>query len=319
MLVDGAGKHIVDMLTIDRSLSGIASASSILDTSNYTFFAISFGKDAAGYGQHAHRVVSPSSDFIIKAVSYRESTVSSYQSSATASALELTYKLLPASPSPLDKRLEFSSTAPSSNAHDLGQCLNSVRDINLSSSYNIIGCFPNATGTNFWIVSSASNATGTRICSGVLSSFFNTHNLMDPSGFLTFAPGDATTQNSLLAANTYTNGAIVSMAQTFPNPTVYFRLYSGDAGALALFGGVYHLGLWTLDIKEMLKQGYNPPYIYNALNNIRKYRLFSKKTFNRDLLFVKDNGTTAGFNSHFSNNGASTGTPITITWTIKFV
>ena len=43
MLVDGAGELLADAMTVSPSLSGISSASSILDTSNYTIQAISFG------------------------------------------------------------------------------------------------------------------------------------------------------------------------------------------------------------------------------------------------------------------------------------
>ena len=54
LLVDGAGESIVDMLTVSPSLSGIPSASALLDTSNYTIQAISFGKDASAYQFNAH-------------------------------------------------------------------------------------------------------------------------------------------------------------------------------------------------------------------------------------------------------------------------
>ena len=59
MLVDGAGELIVDVMTANRSLSGIPSASAILDTSNYTLHAISYGKDADGFRNHAHKILSP--------------------------------------------------------------------------------------------------------------------------------------------------------------------------------------------------------------------------------------------------------------------
>ena len=54
IVVDGAGEIIVDMLTTTPSLSGIESASAILDTSNYTIQAMTFGKDEEGYKRHAH-------------------------------------------------------------------------------------------------------------------------------------------------------------------------------------------------------------------------------------------------------------------------
>ena len=54
LVVDGAAQTIVDMLTVSPSLSGIPSASALLDTSNYTIQAMSFGKGADQYTQYAH-------------------------------------------------------------------------------------------------------------------------------------------------------------------------------------------------------------------------------------------------------------------------
>ena len=63
LLVDGAGATIADIMTISPSLSGVnspvpalthATASAILDASNYRVQAISFGKDASAYHLNAH-------------------------------------------------------------------------------------------------------------------------------------------------------------------------------------------------------------------------------------------------------------------------
>ena len=56
MIVDGAGKTIADAMTVSRSLSGIedTATSSILDASNYTVQAISFGKDLETFSKYAH-------------------------------------------------------------------------------------------------------------------------------------------------------------------------------------------------------------------------------------------------------------------------
>ena len=260
---------------------------------------------------------------IIRVLSYESPSVSSYHTSATASALSDTYKLLPNSIKPLDTRLESKSTitAYSTNVPDVGQCLNSYLNSSLSSYSNLIGCFPAASGSNYWIISSTTNPSINLIISGTLSSVYNQQKIMDSSGFLTFAPGPLSAQNKLYENNDYfsfLSGALRTVPVQFPEKIrIAWGLYPGDAGSLLLFGGIYHVGLWYLDLKEMLKQGYYPPYNFNALNNIRKYKLFAKKTFNKDLLYLNDSGSNSGFKSVFEQNGLSVGC-IRYIWDMKF-
>lgn len=56
MIVEGAAKTLADIMTLSPSLSGIEDhgTSSILDTSNYTIQAISFGKDLDTFSKHGH-------------------------------------------------------------------------------------------------------------------------------------------------------------------------------------------------------------------------------------------------------------------------
>lgn len=312
MLVDGAREIIANVMTANRSLSQIPSASAILDVSNYTFQAISYGKDADGFRHHAHVILSPSSDGIIKVVWYGNNSASSYQSHVTASALSATYKQYPESPLPTNKRLESKSTLPNYTYRvpDVGQCINAFKasidqddteQLGLYYKAHLVGCFPYASGTQFIITSSVTDPKSNIICSGILSSTYNALNLMDASGFLTFASGNASTHKTLSNASGFSSGALRVYS---PNKvTVQWYLPSGDAGGLLLFGGVYHIGLWCLDLKEMLKQGYTPPYSFNSLNNIRKYKLFAKQTFNKDLLYITDvSGSIPVFNSLFTNN-----------------
>jgi hypothetical protein len=58
LLVNGAGELLADIMTVSPSLSGIEdhATSSILDSSNYTIQAISFGKDASAYQYNAHAI-----------------------------------------------------------------------------------------------------------------------------------------------------------------------------------------------------------------------------------------------------------------------
>lgn len=307
MLVDGAGEIIVDAFTANRSFASIPSASAILDTSNYTIQAISFGKDADGFRNHAHVIYTPSSSQVIKALSYEATSIRTYHTSATAQYLEdLGYKLYPESPSPIHRKLEIKSTIPnySSGVPDLGHCLNTAIHPTLSSFHHLIGCYPTSGGTDFWLFSSITTPSST-IISGTLSSFFNYYGIMDASGFLTVANGNAAYQLSLSSSADYTKGAIRVRADNFPNSiNVICRIIRGDAGSLLLFGGVYHIGLWVLDLKETLKQGITAPFNFNTLNNQRKYKLFAKKTFNKDLLFCRDDSGYSGLKDLFAIGGS---------------
>jgi hypothetical protein len=259
-------------------------------------------------------------DGIIKVLSYEPISVSSYHTLATASGLFSSYKLLPNSIKPTDTRLESNSTVTlySTNVPDVGHCLNSYLNSNLSSYSHLVGCFPAASGTKYWMISSTFNPSSNIIISGTLSSVYNQQKIMDMSGFLTFVEESLAVQNELLATENYLSGALRTTPNEFPQKIrLAWGLYPGDAGSLLLFGGIYHLGLWYLDLKEMLKQGYYPPYNFNALNNIRKYKLFAKKTFNKDLLYLNDNGSNSGFKSVFEQNALGADC-IKYIWDIKF-
>jgi len=56
LLVNGAGELLAGVMTVSPSLSGIAdhATSSILDSSNYTIQAISFGVDKVAFKNNAH-------------------------------------------------------------------------------------------------------------------------------------------------------------------------------------------------------------------------------------------------------------------------
>lgn len=326
MFVDKAGELIADVMTMNRGLASIPSASAILDTSNYTFQAISYGKDAAGFQYHAHKILSPSSDGVIKVISYGSTSFSGYQSSSTASALEFEYKLLPQSINPIDERLELRSTIPvyGSGVIDAGQYLNVAMHPTLSAFSHLIGGFAPASGSNFKVY----DQTSSLIFSGSIQSFYNVYKMMDCSGFLKFTQESLSTQQFVYdtfikpSPNTnwlsvYSAGVFRTCGGNFPRDLdIFWLLTLGDAATLNLFGGIYQIGLWCFDIKEMLKDGYYPPYNFNTLNTNRKYRLFAKKTFNKDLLYYSSN---SAFKSLFIDGTFSNNNGIVLTWKIKFI
>lgn len=322
MFVDKAGEHLADIMTLNRGLSSIPSASAILDTSNYTFQAVTFGKDADGFRYHAHKILSPSGDGIIKVTSYGNTSFSGYSTSTTASALQVVYSIYPAAPKPTDTKIEHKSTLPnySSGVSEVGHCLNAIINQSLYPYAHLIGCFPAASGTTFKILDTQGNI----IFTSSVSSFYNNYQLLDSSGYLTFynsiSPASQVSYKTGIEGGNIlyaSAGALRTVGSEFPvDVDVVLVIASGDAGALNLFGGVYHLGLWCLDIKEMLKQGYSPPFSFNPLNNIRKYKLFAKKTFNRDLISYTNN---SAFKSMFVDGVFSNNVGIIIKWKIRFV
>jgi hypothetical protein len=327
MIVDQAGEVIVDFLTLSPSLAEIPTASALLDTSNYTFQAISYGKDISGFNQHAHGYYDPELPAIV-VLSYQATSVSSYHSSAIASAIP-GYKLMPEYPHPLNTRLEQGSCRTlisGISGIDNGQCANHLFLSAYSGSYTTLGCFAPSDGVDYYVVESLNDPLSKVIYSGTLSGSYNEYGTMDGFGFLTFAPLNGSQGNTQAGLGNFTSGALLTLSSNFSSTgrvPVTWRLDAGDAGSLLLFGGVYHLGLWCLDVKQMLKDGHKPPFAFNHLNNIRKYRLFAKKTFNRDLLYMNDALGLPGFNTLFGLGNPSVDSDwnryCLYRWTIRFL
>ena len=222
MIVDKAGELIVDAFTVSPSLSGIASASAILDASNYTIRAISFGKDASGYLNHAHEPgpraieATSSADKVLRVVSHEASTalygVSSYHSSPSAtsattkfneiSSLGVSagtpYYLLPEAPNPMHARLETKSTAIAPDkglsGYNLGHNLNMlnlsaviagrrVLGASVSGASSFAGCYAPSDGIDWAILSSAS-VTATPVVTGNFKGLFNACGTMDLFGHI---------------------------------------------------------------------------------------------------------------------------------------
>ena len=126
MIVQGFGEVLTDVMTVNPALAGLPSASSILDTSNYTFQAVTFGKDADGFIRHSHAVSSTQyvngnsasgvssydSGFltVINYASDAASGASSYIPSGTYLEFSSVYDSVPNYPSVGDTRLERAST-----------------------------------------------------------------------------------------------------------------------------------------------------------------------------------------------------------------
>ena len=316
MFVQGFGEVLTDILTVNPALSELPSVSSILDTSNYTFQAVTFGKDAGGFVQHSHTVsstqyvdgesVSGASSYdsgflnIINYGSDVASGASSYVVSSTYGQFISTYNSVPNDPSPLDTRLERGSTLSTnlsdyqyaSALPDSGHYSNAILDSQLSAIWNKVGAYAPSGGAEYRFHDKDKNF----IFSGVVSGVFNKDSVIDKNGFITTCPSSVQQLEgiALVSNSNHETGSLVlssaslGIAPSAGSLVVSNRVASGDAITLVSFGSVKHVGVYCLDLKDMLASGLIPPYSYDALNNNRKYKLVAKSTILDNPLFHRD-------------------------------
>lgn len=324
MIVDGAGKHIADIMTAPSSLSVIESASAILHVSNYTIQAISFGTGKDAFSTNAHysdtsiagrinsAVLNGLSDGL-PIVNFSSITGSAYTPEAG----------LPEDPNPEATRLEMRDTSVPFNIGLIsvssvfpgnGQLVNFMPSaisqvVNQGTALSsvaagrvlgtIMGCFP----SNNTVSAIAIFPDGQELSALVGSSTFNTASSMDYSGFVTRVIGSTNSELGLISSGTipYPDGVLYEVA-----------LGPGDLQCANLYGGIYHLGLWTIDMEQSLLAGNTPPFAFDVLNNPRKYRLFCRKGFTIDLTRNSDSGVTPGFTNYNASQN------LVIKWRLKF-
>ena len=290
MTMDNTGELIVDMLTMLREISGIPTASAILDTSNYTVRAASLGKDALGYQHHAHSdLVYTSEDAIIRVLSYEDVTVCSYHTSAFASATNVA--ILPQASHPKMNRLEDASTAID-GLHNYGHNINQI------TTNKKFGCFAPSGAFEVYIVSAAL-VEGSESENVIVSGSFNNRDgfnafanpsAIDSRGFIVNTVSSMIQGKSLEDAEEY-RGLLLSYDDLWSDDTLHVRYVLGirpeDFIVLNAYGGVYNIGLWGIDLKKMLAKGMLPPYTLSASDDM-EYRLLARKSFNRDLTYYSD-------------------------------
>lgn len=290
MYTSGFGEIVVDILTTNPAIKSIASASSILDTSNYTFNAVTLGKDADGFQFHSHTVSSlvgsTYNEGFLLIRRYNTLSPSSYHSSATHNQFSATYNSVPNYPSIYDTRLERGQiTFTASGASDVGHYLNAAIDSSLSNAWNVIGGYPPSGNIGKY---KFINSSGGFVFSGNLSGVFNTLGVIDKLGYIKIADSHP---SSNAISPSFSAGPILTAYTTFsatPSLVLSVALQKGDGASLAAFGGVNHIGIYCLDIKRMLAEGLRPPYSWNNINNTRKYKLVAKITTWKDLLHHDD-------------------------------
>lgn len=336
MFTNAFGEVIATLLTVNPVLADIPSASSILDTSNYTFQAITLGKDADGWNYHAHSVSTTQyidGDSNNSASSYNDgklviinygydspSGASSYVMSATEALFSATYSSIPGPPSPYDTRLEESSTSNTAISNyeyvdsvtDLGHYTNPSLDSNLSSIWNVIGGYcPSGSANDYILFSSNAGASTAFFDSGTLQGFLNERELVDKNGYIRF------NTSALLASPTLADsrdGAYIfsGVDNTVSNAglKVGIAIPYSDAATLAAFGGIKVVGVYCLDLQAMLDSGLTPPYEWDPLNNNWIYKLVCKSVIVDNALTHTDNpdNNTAGFTDLLARNLVLSGT-----------
>lgn len=347
MLVDGAGVTLADIMTVSPSLSGIedSATSSILDASNYTIQAISFGTGSNAFKENAHYLTDNKVSYIVTALesTFVNNGIAAVANVGDGAATSYYPEVgLPSYPDPALQVLESNTnvsaivggTAVSSVFPGNGQLTNFLPSAIMSSmmentvfsstlsgftAASLLGCFPEGssapyTGSNlsYRIFRNDDDETVTNFTIPNYS-FFNEVSSMDVSGFVNMIMSSV--PDSTYDMSSTASGLTLSAeAETSPNYEGWeyveysVALAAGDVGHANIYGGIYHLGLWTIDLKKSLQNGNAPPYGFGVLNNPRKYRLFCRKGFTKNLCYIEDH----------TGDGEDNYTDLVIKWRIYF-
>ena len=372
MIVDGAGELLAEIMTVSPSLSGVEdhATSSILDSSNYTIQAISFGTGSDAFNKSANNA----QGLLPDKLHYMVSSIWGISAGGLIGPMPLAIQDpelyassylpevgLPESPNPASRVLEHntdvsatftgsgatlpvSSVFPGNGQHvnflpsaiasgmmsatDFGS--NPIADgpmyypSSLGLAQSVLGAFAIGSSTQ-GLLNRATNRLlykpGVVVwqSSADTFGFFNEVSSMDVSGFVNMvmsgSPNDA---HGYLMSST-ASGLCVSGGHerqfqstgTFGTVEYSLRIAGGDLAVVNLYGGIYHLGLWTIDMNQSLRNGNTPPFAFSVLNNPRKYKLFARKGLSKNLCWIKDrNANNTGFSNH---------TDLTLKWRLRFV
>ena len=356
-VVDGAGEALADVMCAHTSLSGISDLSSILDTSNYTIQAISFGKDKAAYQKNAHEVTARKGYGAYNAaaangVQPRTVVVSKFMSADPSSYFPSSVgNILPSFTNPRQTKMEEETltsgtitnaagttvitelSAASPGITDVGHNLNTIAyasSLNLAESIvpsglaGLFGCYPEGSGTGGTSAIVVSSEAGVRvggagwgdvIYSGTYNSLFNQVSSMDTSGFVDFV-GSSTTDTALSQGfsglTVSANVVPGSINHSSSTGEIAYKVVvgSGDLGLSNLYGGIFTVALWSMDLCQALKNN-NPPFSFDPITNQKKYRLFSRKTFLDNI--AKTSKNSGGDPGAFANED------LTLIWRLFFI
>jgi len=156
------------------------------------------------------------------------------------------------------------------------------------------------------------------------SGVFNEASSMDASGFVTMVmsgtPRTATAPGGgyVYEMSSTLSGLCISGSNNVSSDGVVeysLTIGSGDLGMANCYGGIYHLGLWSIDMNKSLRAGNSPPFSFDRLDNPRKYRLFARKGLSKNLCFIND---YPGGSRH-AGQGWDNYTDLIIKWRLHFL
>jgi len=280
--LDKAGENIADFMTLSPDIVDITSASALLDTSNYTIQAISFGKDASAFTQNAHNLATISEVQTLFGPAPYEIATSSYGGSAVT-----TINGLPTAVSPLDTELEpIVGLSYGQNQNALNYVLELISNgtiANLNSGI-ALGCYGyrSAGFTSLNLYNSTTSSMDASSASVI--SNFNAVSSMDYRGFCKTVSGTDTSAGLTVSS---VNNTEVAYALT---------IASGDVASSDFYGGISIMGLWTLDLSATLALG-APPFDFHPVVIGREYKLNNKKVFTHNIVNNED-ATLPGINGY---------------------
>jgi hypothetical protein len=188
-----------------------------------------------------------------------------------------------------------------------------------------LGCYPEGSstgGSTFALVSSLDNSaaylgladasSSPYYVHGTYNSIVNEASSMDVSGFVNMVMSGSPGTTTGYAMSSTASGLCVSGGADSTNSGIVeysMLLGSGDVGYSNLYGGIYNMGLWTIDTEASRLAGNSPPYSFGPLDNPRKYKLFATKHLTKNLGFIEDSGI---------NPGCLNYSDLTIKWRIHF-
>jgi len=197
-----------------------------------------------------------------------------------------------------------------------------------------LGCYPHTSGTPFAILSDISYMENNR--SNILASaiypdttdrnYFNSSSVrsMDQNGYIRsyFPSSTKTAQVWPYDIIDPASGLIVSADINFSSTgevSCITTIASADLGLATMYGGIFKLGLWTIDLEKTLSNT-DPhgndkiiptfPLSFNTGYNKLVYKLFAEKSLTKNLGAIKDDGTTAGCIKY---------SDLTLVWRLNFI